>query len=115
MKSNYPTLPVILTARVASLLGRVDRELSRLSLVIQRLFNHFIKFLEAVYTGSETIKAGIGEITSIFGYSARKPLMLSNTYTHFCVRKRSKLDCFLNTTPQRMLILKPNMLCKLKV
>ena len=115
MKSNYPTLPVILTARVASLLGRVDRELSRLSLVIQKSLNLFIDILEAVITRKNDLENLIGEIVSIFGYSARKPLMLSNTYTHFCVRKRSKLDCFLNTTPQRMLILKPNMLCKLKV
>lgn len=101
--------------KVASLYLKRVQELLVLNHAIRKLFSVFIKSMEAgVKRAFKKIINYNGGIGFIFGYAENKPLLLSEAYTRLCVKRRSKLDCFLNTAPQRMLILKPNMLCKLR-
>lgn len=115
MKPNWLILRGILMEKVASLYQKGVQELLVLNRVIPKLFSVFITFMEVgairVFERVINYNGGIG---FIFGYAENKPLLLSRAYTRLCVKRRSKLDCFLNIAPQRMLILKPNMLCKLR-
>lgn len=115
MKPNWLILQGILMEKVAYLYQKGVQELLVLNHVIPKLFSVFSTFMEA---GAKKVFKKVisynGGITFIFGYAENKPLLLSEAYTRLCVKKRSKLDCLLNTAPQRMLILKPNMLCKLR-
>jgi len=116
MKLNFRILLVTLMEKAVSIFQKMVQELLVLNRATQKLLKPFTRCMEGNFQKIKiTRKIYIGEISSILGFSEKVPSMLSEVYTHFCVRKRSKLDCLLNTPPQRMLILKPNMLCKLKV
>lgn len=116
MKLNFRILLVTLTEKAVSMFQKLEPELSLLNRVIQKLFRNFINFTEGgVKNFLTNLKINNGGIFIILGHTEMKPSMLSTAYSHFCVRKRSKLDCLLNIATQRMLILKPNMLSKLKV
>lgn len=116
MNSNLPILLDTLMEKAVSIYQNAVQGLSPLNRAIQKLLKAFIGFMgEQLQTLNQIKERLIAEVGFTLGYSETKPSMLSKAYTHFCVRKRSKLDYFLNTPPQRMVILKPNMLCKLKV
>ena len=115
MKLNFRILLGTLTEKAVFISQKLELGSLLLNRVTRKLFRNFIKYMVAGLKNC-LIKAKQqhGGIFTIFGYTETKPSMLSTAYSHFCVRKRSKLDCLLNIAPQRMLILKPNILCKLR-
>ena len=115
MKLNFRILLGTLTEKAVFISQKLELGLLLLNRVTRKLFRDFIKYMGAGLKNCLIrAKQKYGDIFIIFGYTATKHSMLSIAYSHFCVRKRSKLDCLLNTAPQRMLILKPNILCKLR-
>ena len=115
MKPNWLILQGILMEKVASIYHERVQELLVLNHATQKLLSVSIEFLEegVIRVAKKIIKYN-GGIGSIFVSAEKMPLLLSRAYTRLCVKRRSKLDCLLNTAPQRMLILRPNMLCKLR-